>query len=262
MKKSDFPKCAIILAAGMGIRIRNTIGEYPKGLITFNGVGLIERTIIKLIENDFSDLYVVTGYKNELLVKSIISIADEHLNLNFVHNKKYSHTGSMESLYLLNNYIKNDFILFESDIIYENKALNYLLNFGIKDTILASDKTFTKDEVWIYGKKNSESNQDGFEQGRIEHINKESFNKSKVQGELVGISWISSKLFLQMCDYYFENRNSTLKYHYEEILSDLSKNHVINYLKINNLIWAEIDTREHYIYVLNSIYPKLKFIEE
>lgn len=121
----------------MGIRIRNTIGEYPKGLITFNGVGLIERTIIKLIENDFSDLYVVTGYKNELLVKSIISIADEHLNLNFVHNKNYSHTGSIESLYLLNNYIKNDFILFESDIIYENKALNYLLNFGIKDTILA-----------------------------------------------------------------------------------------------------------------------------
>ena len=262
MKKSYFPKCAIILAAGMGIRIRNTIGEYPKGLITINGVGLIERTIIKLIENDFSDLYVVTGYKNELLVKSIISIADEHLNLNFVHNKKYSHTGSMESLYLLNNYIKNDFILFESDIIYENKALNYLLNFGIKDTILASDKTFTKDEVWIYGKKNSKSNQYGFEQGRIEHINKELFNKSKVQGELVGISWISSRLFMQMCDYHFENRNSTLKYHYEEILSDLSKNHVINYLKINNLIWAEIDTREHYIYVLNSIYPKLKFIEE
>ena len=30
----------------------------------------------------------------------------------------------MESLYSLKNYIKNDFILFESDIIYENKALN------------------------------------------------------------------------------------------------------------------------------------------
>ena len=257
MKKSDFPKCAIILAAGMGIRIRNTIGEYPKGLITFNGVGLIERTIIKLIENDFSDLYVVTGYKNELLVKSIISIADEHLNLNFVHNKKYSHTGSMESLYLLNNYIKNDFILFESDIIYENKALNYLLNFGIKDTILASDKTFTKDEVWIYGKKNSKSNQDGFEQGRIEHINKEPFNKSKVQGELVGISKISHKLLNRMCQNHEAHPEFPCSMHYEEYISDLCPKTKIPFLRVGDLVWTEIDVQSHYNRALKKILPKL-----
>ena len=61
-----------------------------------------------------------------------------------------------------------------------------------------------------------------------------------------------------MCDYHAANKPHPLQYHYEENISDLSAEYEISYLKIPDLIWAEIDMESHYRRVLYEVYPHIQ----
>ncbi|MEE8208479.1 MAG: NTP transferase domain-containing protein [Nitrosomonadaceae bacterium] len=54
---------AIIMAAGMGSRLQNIIGDKPKSLIIADGETLIARMVRILRSRNFKDITVVTGYK-------------------------------------------------------------------------------------------------------------------------------------------------------------------------------------------------------
>ena len=45
MPRIHQPKTAVILAAGLGMRLRSVTGEVPKGLLEIQGSGLLERSI-------------------------------------------------------------------------------------------------------------------------------------------------------------------------------------------------------------------------
>ena len=49
--------------------------------------------------------------------------------------------------------------------------------------------------------------------------------------------------------------------HYEEAFYRIRNNRNIYVKRINNLLWTEIDTEEHYKRALNEIYPKLLRLE-
>ncbi len=53
---------AVILAAGMGIRIRGTIDTVPKGFISIDGETLIERSIRKMKQCGIESITIVTGH--------------------------------------------------------------------------------------------------------------------------------------------------------------------------------------------------------
>ena len=59
------PQQAVILAAGVGLRMAPINMTIPKGLLEVNGQPLIERLIIQLHEAGVHDIYVVVGYKRE-----------------------------------------------------------------------------------------------------------------------------------------------------------------------------------------------------
>ena len=94
--------------------------------------------------------------------------------------------------------------------------------------------------------------------GRIRYINKKPSAQYALRGELVGISWLSANFLGAMCDYHAANKPHTLQYHYEENISDLSAEYEISYLKIPDLIWAEIDMESHYRRVLHEVYPRIQ----
>ncbi|MGL5964313.1 MAG: sugar phosphate nucleotidyltransferase, partial [Fusobacteriaceae bacterium] len=56
---------AILLAAGMGTRLRPLTETIPKSLIKINGEPLLERQIRFLKEIGIDEIYVVTGYLKE-----------------------------------------------------------------------------------------------------------------------------------------------------------------------------------------------------
>ena len=63
---------SVILAAGLGIRLRNLIGETPKGLLKISGIPLLQRSINLLEEQGIDKVYVVTGFKHAVLEKTLI----------------------------------------------------------------------------------------------------------------------------------------------------------------------------------------------
>lgn len=250
------PKTAVILSAGLGLRLRSVTGEVPKGLLEIQGSGLLERSIHLVSSCGITKFFVVTGFQHQML-ESRLREQLRGIDLDFVHNQQYASSGSMESLATMKGQVQEDFLLLESDLIYERRALELLLEAGQPDTVLISGQTNSKDEVWIYGEPRSGKGE-SLELGIIRYINKQPSSEFALRGELVGISWLSADQFAAMCDYHAANKPRTLQYHYEENISDVSAEREISYLKIPDLVWAEIDMESHYRRVLNEVYPRIQ----
>ena len=167
----------------------------------------------------------------------------------------------MHSLFVAKNYLKDDFLLLESDLLYESRALPSVINFEGPDVVLASGKTGSGDEVYIYGEKRKEKTgtitSGIIVKGQITAISKKPFPGLSVQGELVGISKISLKLLNLMCDYHEAHLEFPCNRHYEECISDLCPRNQIPFLRVGDLIWTEIDDQSHYERALKEILPKL-----
>ena len=251
---------AVILAAGMGIRLRNVTGLLPKGLLEIGGQSLISRSLESLKNEGIDRAVIVTGFQESLYHEHLqpqINIPE----LEFVHSKQFEESGSMHSLFVAKNYLKEDFLLLESDLLYESRALPSVINFEGPDVVLASGETGSGDEVYIYGEKSEKllgtKNSGSIVRGKIAAISKKTFPDLSIQGELVGISKISLKLLNLMCDYHQEHLEFPCNRHYEECISDLCPRNQIPFLRVGDLIWTEIDDQSHYERALKEILPKL-----
>ena len=203
---------------------------------------------------------IVTGFQ-ETLYHSYLKNKKNLPILEFVNSPRYAETGSMHSLFVVKDFLKEDFLLLESDLLYELRALKSVLNFEGPEVVLASGKTGSKDEVYIYGENDGEFS--GYESksrrtiGEIKAISKYPRENLSIKGELVGISKISLNFFKFMCSHHKENLIFPCNYHYEECISDICSEKKIPYLCINNLVWTEIDDQSHYDRALKEIFPKL-----
>ncbi|MEG0297593.1 MAG: phosphocholine cytidylyltransferase family protein [Clostridium sp.] len=239
-------KTAVVLAAGMGTRLRGVTGnKIPKGFLPIDGVTLIERSIRLLRSCGIENVYIVTGNLSQFYEK----LAEENNYIVTTKNERYSETGSMASLACLDGMISEDFLLLESDLIYERRALTEAINFSKEDCILVSGKTNSGDEYYVSVKEN-------------ECLDKASKVKSEVDsiyGEWVGISKVSYKLFNEMIRYYNFVEEEI---HYEDAFVGVSRELPIPTYKIEDLIWSEIDDQNHLERVNSLILPKIKIVDE
>lgn len=68
----------IILAAGMGKRLKNITKSKTKCMVEVNGISLIERMLKILDRKDLSRIVIVTGYQEETLKEYIASLTNIH----------------------------------------------------------------------------------------------------------------------------------------------------------------------------------------
>ncbi|WP_090091294.1 NTP transferase domain-containing protein [Clostridium uliginosum] len=232
---------AVILAAGMGTRISEiTNDKIPKGFISISGISLVERSISKLKKVGIDKIYIVTGHLNHFYDE----IVSEGINIYTKKNENYKCTGSMGSLAILENELKEDFLLLESDLVYEISALVNAINYPQDDCIMLSGKTNSGDECYVEIKNNN-----------LYKISKNIKDIEFVYGELVGISKISLKLYKEMLKEY---KNSNIEqYHYEYAIFDVARKSNVGYLKVDDLVWAEIDDKNQLERVRDIIMPKL-----
>lgn len=236
-------KTAVILAAGMGQRLRGVIDDKPKGLLAIDGKELILRSLDCLIDHGITEIIMVLGYLRE---KYIQTLKEAYPDIRYVQNADYAETGSMHSLFLSKELITSDFLLLESDLLYEDRCLSSLLEDPGDEAVLISGATQSGDEVYVHG-----------ESGLINHISKQKHPEFISQGELVGISKLSRDLFEKLCDYYSREISFPSDFHYEDCISALSSRMPIRYLKIDDIIWTEIDNASHFQRALELIYPKI-----
>ena len=73
MNKSPLARIntAVILAAGMGVRLKNVIGECPKGLLEIEGKSLIIRSLERLKSEGIDRVIIVTGFQDTMYHKHL-----------------------------------------------------------------------------------------------------------------------------------------------------------------------------------------------
>lgn len=137
---------AIILAAGMGKRLKDLTKDRTKCMVEVNGVTLIERMLLQLDKLGLSRIIVVVGYKAEKLVEYVSSLKI-NTPIEYVNNDIYYKTNNIYSLYLARSYLlEEDTILLESDLIFEDGVLKKLIDDPYPSLALVA-----KYESWMDG---------------------------------------------------------------------------------------------------------------
>lgn len=137
---------AIILAAGMGKRLKDLTKDNTKCMVKVNGVALIDRVLHQLEKFHLSRIVIVVGYEGQKL-KDYISSFDINTPVCYVENPIYYKTNNIYSLMLAKEYLlKEDTLLLESDIIFEDAVIKNLIE-DSRDTLALVDKY----ESWMSG---------------------------------------------------------------------------------------------------------------
>lgn len=137
---------AIILAAGMGKRLKELTSNATKCMVEVNGVTMIERALSQLDALNLNRIVVVVGYEGKKLIEYINSL-DIHTKIEYVDNDVYYKTNNIYSLYLAKDYlVQDDTLLLESDLIFEDAVLKRLL-----DNPYPSLALVAKFESWMDG---------------------------------------------------------------------------------------------------------------
>lgn len=106
---------AILMAAGMGTRLRPLTENTPKSLIEVNGMSLLERQIINLREIGVEEIIVLTGYLHEKFDDIV-----KKYNLIKVVNDKYDVYNNIYTMYLVRDYLKDAFVIDADNYIIRN----------------------------------------------------------------------------------------------------------------------------------------------
>src|SRR5690554_2403823 len=114
---------ALILAAGMGKRLKELTRDSAKCMVKVNQKTLIERMLYQLDRLKLREIVIVVGYKADRLISYINSL-DIQTPITFVTNDIYYKTNNIYSLYLARDYLlKDDTLLLESDLIFSDTLL-------------------------------------------------------------------------------------------------------------------------------------------
>lgn len=138
----------VILAAGLGSRFRQKTTKLPKGLLKINNQEILKWQINNILKSKIAveDIHIVTGYYSKLIKKFYLNNF-KNLKFNFYYNKNYKNTGCIFSFFKTINYIKNDLIYFNSDLVVSTKYLNKLIKSKDKNIILCRRKKNNKSTI-------------------------------------------------------------------------------------------------------------------
>ncbi|MFQ5995264.1 MAG: NTP transferase domain-containing protein [Acidiferrobacterales bacterium] len=236
---------AVVLAAGMGTRLNERGTWHPKGFIQLGELPIIEESVLLLAEAGIKRIIIVTGHLAEFYERFKQSYPQL---IETVYNPKYAECGHMYSLYCAREHVQNDFLLMESDLIYERRALAACIDFPQDNVVLMSGPTGAGDEVYIEAR-------DGLLVGMTKNRDE---LQSEAAGELVGISKISGELFQVLLEEAEAQFRTTLNVAYDsDCLTAAARRYPIHCHLIEDLAWSEIDYEMHMAYAQNQVYPKL-----
>lgn len=137
---------AVILAAGMGKRLKDLTAENTKCMVKVNGVTLIDRMLHQLESLELQRIVIVVGYEGNKLIGYINTLGIK-TPIIYINNPIYFKTNNIYSLALAKEYLKEDnTLLLESDLIFEDSVLDFLVN-DTRETLALVDKY----ESWMDG---------------------------------------------------------------------------------------------------------------
>lgn len=235
---------AVIMAAGMGTRFGDRTEMIPKGFIPAGGIPMVERSIKTLKACGIERVIIGTGYHKE----HYESLAERVEGVECVFSPRFAETNSMYTLYNCREAAgDDDFILLESDLVFERKAISALMECEAPDIMLITPVTKFQDQYYVESDENNVLTRCSVNKGEL-----------NAKGELVGIHKLSNAFYKKMCDDYAKIADEKPKLGYEyELLSMSQRICPVFVLNVPGLLWYEIDDEQDLAYAEQHILPQI-----
>jgi L-glutamine-phosphate cytidylyltransferase len=229
---------ALILAAGAGTRLLPKTKTIPKCLLPVHGKPILQYQLEVLLQYEIQNVVIVLGhYGNK--IKNFLSDSGylKKLNISFVKNTDYLNTNSSYSLWLAKEQIQEGFIHINSDLIFDPKIVEDLLNCHFENRVVVDTQRHDEDmaRAVFDGKRI-------IEMGRSPHI-------SKYDAVVVGPFCFSSSATQKIIAEIDIRVSSGDKngWCYLDFADFISQNKFeLYYVETRNNFWYEIDTEEDY----------------
>lgn len=229
---------AIILAAGIGTRLKPLTDHSPKCLTEVNGMPILINTLKNLSALGIHSCTIITGYLSEK-IKAAAANCIRDVDVNCVRSDVYENTSDMYSLWLARDVLEKGAVILEGDIFFELHILKEALEtMGDRSFYLAGRYNGKPDEVII--KTDGEKKVHSIEVLR---------GGSASQGEHI---FMSSGILVVQPDYgtafswwlsqWVEKNRVTVLF--DDVLGDHASDLPLWVYEISSQDWVEIDTSD------------------
>ena len=249
----------IIIAAGLGSRLKKYTDNLPKCMLDFAGKTLLQRQIEAFKINGLNKISVIRGFKKEKI---------NYPDLTYFENKEYKNNNILNSLMYAEEALNGHVIVSYSDILFEKEVVKRLMESEHDISIVVDidwrgyyinrkDHPINEAENVIFDANNN-----------VVEIGKIHTGKHDVHGEFIGMlklsprgSEIFKKHFHRAKDLYwnkpFQRAKTFQKAYITDIIQDMTDLGVPIHCVIIERGWKEIDTEEDYKNALKSFEEKI-----
>ena len=202
-------KC-LIVAAGIGSRLKSHTEHIPKCMLDFGGKTLLQRQLLSYKDNGIDDISVIRGYKKNKI---------NYKGIKYFYNDDYKNNNILNSIFYAEDVINGNIIISYSDILFEPFVVKRAMDSDHDISVLVDvdwreyyidrkDHPLSEAENVIFDSNN-----------KVVKIGKISSGKDEVHGEFIGMI----KLNHRGCEIIKQNFSQIKKIILEQTLSK-SKN--------------------------------------
>ncbi len=139
---------AIILAAGIGSRLRPMTADRPKCLVKVAGKPILDHQIDAFTAAGIRDIIIITGYEASKIRKRCKH--RKNVRITLVDNRDFSSTNNMYSLYLSAKKVRGEpFLLSNGDVVFDPTIVKDLLDAEASSAIAVEQGAYVEESMKI-----------------------------------------------------------------------------------------------------------------
>ena len=239
---------ALVIAAGLGSRLKKHTENLPKCMLDFGGKTLLQRQIDAYKKNSIKDIAVIKGYKKEKI---------NYKGIKYFENIDFRNNNILNSIFYAEDFINGNIIISYSDILFDSTVVKRTLQSNHDISVVVDidwrgyyvgrkDHPISEAENVIFNSNNE-----------VAKIGKINTGNEEVHGEFIGMIKLSNR----GCEIFKEHFNRFKKLYWNKpfqraaifqkaYLTDFIQELVDIGIKVHCVIiesgWKEIDTVEDY----------------
>lgn len=138
----------VILAAGVGSRLRPMTNDKPKCLVTTAGKPILQYQLDAYKEAGIKELVIVLGYESQAVKEYLKHNKD--FKIRIIDNEIYEDTNNMYSLYLAKEFVEGKpFILNNADLSVESSLVASMLKDEREDLVAVDVGSFNDESMKV-----------------------------------------------------------------------------------------------------------------